>query len=196
MDKTRDKMQAQNRHAIRMGVGALCCALAAPLAQAGPAEDNALAEKEFARGDLIASIALWKKAAEAGYAPAQARYGDLLDKSEEDEEAVEWYRKAAAQGNAHGEYGLGQMYGKGEGVPKDRAQALSHTLRAAQLNYVPAVTLMMEAYRAGGMGLAPNAAEADAWEAKLMALVPTYQKYTPKVKPAPKGKGAAKKDTP
>lgn len=157
------------------GAAALLCALAVPLAHAGPAEDSALAETEFARGDLAAAMALWQRAATEGYAPAQARLGDIMDKSEEDEEAVRWYRKAAAQDNAAGEYGLGQMYAKGEGVPKDQAQALAHTLRAARLNHVAAVTLMMEAYRAGGLGVSADAAEAAVWEARLAALVPGYR---------------------
>lgn len=156
------------------GAAVLCGMLATPLAQADPADDCVQAEKEFARGDLIASIALWKKAAEAGYAPAQARLGDILDKSEDDEDAVDWYRKAAAQGNAAGEYGLGQMYGKGEGVKQDLAQARGHILKAAQMNHVPAMVSLVEVYRAGGLGLEPNAAEADAWEAKIKQLVPGY----------------------
>ena len=171
----------------RAGAAALLCALAVPLAHAGPAEDTALAETEFARGDLVASLALWHKAAAQGYAPAQARLGDIMDKSEEDEEAVLWYRKAAAQGDAAGEYGLGQMYAKGEGVPKDQAQALAHTLRAARLNHVAAVTLMMEAYRAGGLGLAADAAEAAVWEARLAALVPGARRAVA-AKAADKGK--------
>jgi TPR repeat protein len=178
----------KNTSRARRGAGAaaLLCALAAPLAHAGPAEDSALAETEFARGDLVAALALWQRAAALGYAPAQARLGDILDKSEEDEEAVLWYRKAAAQDNAAGEYGLGQMYAKGEGVPKDQAQALAHTLRAARLNHVAAVTLMMEAYRAGGLGLAPDAAEAAVWEARLVALVPGARRAVAKA--ADKGK--------
>jgi TPR repeat protein len=161
--------------------GALCCALASPWALAGPAEDTALAEKEFARGDLIASIALWKKAADQGYAPAQARMGDILDKSEYDDEAVAWYRKAAAQDNAAGIYGLGFMYSKGEGVAKDLTQAHDLILRAAKMDYAPAIITMMEASRAGGLGMAPNAVEGDQWEARLKVLMPDYLKPAPKV---------------
>jgi len=32
--------------------------------------------------------------------------------------AVEWYRKAAEQGDANGQNNLGRMYDAGEGVPK------------------------------------------------------------------------------
>ena len=113
-------------------VGVLLLAFGAPFALAGPEQDSELAVKEFARGDLVAAIALWRKAANEGYAPAQVWLGDILDKAEEDQEAVEWYRKAAAQGSPAGEYGLGQMYAKGEGVKKDFAEAQTHILRAAQ----------------------------------------------------------------
>ena len=159
-------------------VGVLLLAFGAPFALAGPEQDSELAVKEFARGDLVTAIALWRKAANEGYAPAQVWLGDILDKAEEDQEAVEWYRKAAAQGSPAGEYGLGQMYAKGEGVKKDFAEAQTHILRAAQKNYLPAVTLMMNAYRAGTFGLTRDLAQADAWEAKLVELSPGYKKAT------------------
>ncbi len=156
--------------------GALLWAFITPGALAQPAQDAELAEKEFARGNLIVAMSLWRKAAQLGYAPAQARLGDVLDKAEEDVEAADWYRKAAEQGNAAGEYGLGQMYLKGEGVKKDVEKARSYILRAAQKDYVEAVVLMMGAYRSGGLGLAVDPAQADAWEAKLIALSPGYQR--------------------
>lgn len=155
---------------------ALLWAIGTPWALAGPEQDTELAEKEFARGDLVASMALWRKAAQQGYAPAQVRLADILDKAEEDVEAADWYRKAAEQGNAAGEYGLGQMYLKGEGVKKDIGQARLYILRAAEKNDLLAVVLMMSAYRTGGLGLAIDHAQADAWEAKVMALWPGYQR--------------------
>jgi TPR repeat protein len=143
-------------------------------AVAGPEQDNEQAETEFARGDLMASMALWRKAALEGYAPAQARMGDILDKSEEDKEAVEWYRKAAAQGNAAGEFGLGQMYLKGEGVEKDVEMAHTYIRLAAEKNQLLAVVMMMNAYRTGALGLTPDSDKADQWEAKVAELSPGY----------------------
>ena len=150
--------------------------LSVPWAVAGPAQVTELAETEFARGDLVASLGLWKKAAEQGYAPAQARMGDMLDKAEEDEAAVEWYQKAAAQGNAAGEDGLGQMYAKGEGVKKDLEQARLYIQKAAEKNYVPSLLAMMDAYRRGGLGIAADAAKADEFEARVIAQMPSYKK--------------------
>ena len=158
----------------------LLCGLTAPWVMAGPHEETDLAEKEFARGDLVAAMSLWKRVAQQGFAPAQVRLGDMLDKAEEDVEAVDWYRKAAAQGNAAGEDGLGQMYAKGEGVSKDFEQARLYILRAAEKNYLPSVIMMMESYRSGGLGLAADAAKATEWEAKVIALLPTYKRAQPK----------------
>jgi TPR repeat protein len=183
--------RVMGRHWI--GVAALCCTVGAAAAQApvaaaaaaGPVKDTALADREFARGDLAAALPLWRRAADQGYAPAQARLGDILDKSEEDEEAVAWYRKAALQNNADGEFGLGQMYAKGEGVPKDLVQAQAHLLRAAKMDHTGAINVLMQAYRSGGLGLAPDPVQAASWEARLVALEPV-RKAAPKV--AEKGK--------
>lgn len=159
-----------------LGVLVVLWGLITPWAVAGPEQDTELAEKEFARGDLVLSMELWRKAAQLGYAPAQARLGDILDKAEEDVEAVDWYRKAADQGNAAGEHGLGQMYLKGEGIKKDFEQARVYILRAAEKGYLAAMVLVMEAYRTGGLGLAVDKAQADAWEVKVIAQSPGYKR--------------------
>jgi uncharacterized protein len=163
----------------RLAVVSMGCCLGMPLAFAGPEEDNVLAEKEFARGDLVVSMSLWRKAAQAGYAPSQVWLGDILDKAEEDADAVEWYKKAAEQGNAGGEFGLGQMYLKGEGIKQDVALGRQYVERAAKKNHVEAVKSMMTSYRQGGMGLSADQVQADIWEAKLMAIMPTYTKPVP-----------------
>ena len=172
----------------RLCVAGVGGCLGMSLAFAGPEEDNARAKVEFERGDLPASLSLWRKAAQAGYAPSQVWLGDILDKGDEDVEAAAWYQKAADQGNADGEYGLGQMYLKGEGVKKDAEKALLYFERAATRNHVDSVKVMMAAYRQGSMGLPINQTQADAWEAKLVAILPGYTKSVPKTdgKP-PKG---------
>ena len=159
-----------------LGVATLLWGLLTPWAVAGPEQDTELAEKEFARGDLVAALGLWTKAAEQGYAPAQVRLGDILDKAEEDVDAAAWYRKAAVQGNAAGEYGLGQMYLKGEGIKKDVEQARIYVLRAAEKGNLEAVTMMMYAYRNGDLGFAVDNTQANAWEDKLVALSPSYKR--------------------
>ena len=42
----------------------------------------------------------------------------------DDAEAVQWYRKAAEQGNDSAQWRLGLMYAAGEGVLKDHAEAV------------------------------------------------------------------------
>lgn len=150
---------------------ALVLSLAAPFAAAGPQEDTEQAEKEFARGNLVMSMSLWKKAAEAGYAPAQARYGDILDKAEEDVEAVAWFRKAAAQGNAAGEYGLGEMYAKGEGVKQDIQQAHDYIERAAAKGHLPAMLAMREMYKNATLGMTADPVKAAEWDAKVKEVI-------------------------
>lgn len=162
-----------------------------PWAVAGPEQDTELAVKEYARGDLVASMGLWRKAAQQGYAPAQVWLGFILDKAEEDVEAVDWYRKAAVQGDAAGEVGLGQMYLKGEGVKKDIEQARLLISRAAEKGELDAMVMMMDAYRSGGLGLAADAAQADAWETKVVALSPSYKRVPAKDKAIDK-KGTVK----
>ena len=171
--KYKNMLGASRTHVV---MGIVLWGFITPWAVAGPEQDNEQAEKEFARGDLVVSLALWTKAAQQGYAPAQVRLGDILDKAEEDELAADWYRKAAVQGNHDGEYGLGQMYAKGEGVKKDLEQARTHILRAADKGNLSAVTVMMMAYRTGDLGLAVDPAQADAWEAKLISISPSYKK--------------------
>ena len=39
------------------------------------------------------------------------------------ETAVEWFRKAAAQGNARAQYNLGTTYASGTGIPRSPEQA-------------------------------------------------------------------------
>lgn len=160
-------------------LGAMLCSLDASVAIAGPQQDTELAEKEFTNGDLISAMALWRKAGQQGYAPAQARMGDMLDDAEDDKEAVEWYRKAVEQGSAAGEYGLGVMYLKGEGVGKDEEKARSFILRSANKNYVPAMRLMVEFYKAGATGLPLDLEQAGKWEDKMYAV-------TGQSKPVPK----------
>lgn len=158
------------RYGGRASLVAALLSLAAPFAHAGAAEDAEQAEQEFARGNLVVSMSLWRKAANAGYAPAQARLGDILDKAEEDTEAVNWYRKASDQGNAAGDFGLGQMYAKGEGVKRDEEQARKYIARAAEKGYLPAVMAMAEMYKSGTLGTPVDLAQSASWRARADEL--------------------------
>jgi TPR repeat protein len=142
---------------------------AAP-ALADPREDTERAEASLRNGDLITAMALLRKAADLGYAPAQARLADLLDKAEQDAEAVALYRKAAEQDEPAGQYGLSRMLAAGEGVARDPQQALVWLRKAAERNYLPALEALARAYRDGAFGLARDPQEAARLEGRARAI--------------------------
>ena len=82
-----------------------------------------------------------KKAAEQGQAGAQFSLGVMYDQgygvTEDDAEALRWYRLAAEQGYAGAQYILGLMYAQGEGVPEDDAEAVRWYQMAAEQGFVP-----------------------------------------------------------
>ena len=53
-------------------------------------------------------------------------------------QAAYWYEKAAAQGSAHAQYQLGNIYSTGRGVTKDYQQAVVWFKKAADLGHVAA----------------------------------------------------------
>ena len=48
------------------------------------------------------------------------------------QQAVQWYRKAAEQGNADAQNNLGLMYANGQGVKQDYQQAVQWFRKAAE----------------------------------------------------------------
>jgi TPR repeat protein len=139
-------------------------------AHAGPREDAQQAETSLRNGDLITAMNLLRRASDQGYAPAQARLADLLDAAEYNSDAVALYRKAAEQGDAAGEYGLGRMYAAGEGVARDAAQALAWFRRAADKNHPDAVEALARAHKSGDLGLARDTQQAAELDARAQAL--------------------------
>jgi len=101
-------------------------------AWAAPEDDFRAGSQAYRTGDVVQAMALLKRSADAGHAPSQSLLAYILDKAEFDEDAVAYYRKAAAQGDAEGEFGLGSMYAAGEGVKRDRAEARKWITRAAE----------------------------------------------------------------
>lgn len=121
-------------------------------------------------GDLPDAMSNWRAAAEGGSAEAQAWLGYILDQSENNEEAVGYYRAAAEQGNVEGIAGLAEMYAKGEGVEKDFAEALKYFKRAGELGHGRSIQVLIFAFKDGGLGVEPDAAELAYWRAKEAAL--------------------------
>jgi TPR repeat protein len=60
----------------------------------------------FQRGDIVAAMGHYTMAADAGSAEGQARLAWILDQSEQNEEAVKWYRASADQGHSGGQYAV------------------------------------------------------------------------------------------
>ena len=144
-------------------VSALVLLVATGAVAAGPAEDYADGRKAYHSGDLPRSMQLLERASAAGYAPAQTLLAWILDGAEENERAVALYRKAAAQGDAEGQFGLATMYLKGEGVPTDQAEAVKLLERAAEQGHSQSAALLGNAYLNGELGLEQDTARARLW---------------------------------
>jgi TPR repeat protein len=133
---------------------------------AGPAEDYEEGAKRYASGDLIAAMPPLRKAADAGNAPAQAMLAEIFAQSDSGAEAVVYYRKAALQGNAAGQFGLGAMLAGGEGAPKDVAEGRKWITRAAEQGHKQAINELALAYINGNLDIpaeARRSAEAMRW---------------------------------
>jgi len=118
----------------------------ASFALAGPVDDFTLGAKRYRDGDMMGAMAPLKAAADSGHAEAQALYGDILDKAEMDEAAVDYLTRAAVQGNADGQYGLAVMLLAGEGTERDAARAAGLLRAAARQNARLAINALAQAY--------------------------------------------------
>lgn len=137
---------------------------AEPAPRAGTAEDYAIkASAAYDQGDVVNAFALYRKAAEAGYAPAQNRLAYLLDESEENEEAVKWYQRSAAQGDPEGEAGLARMYATGDGIEPNESEALRLYTLSAGKDYTPAIRIVATAYEKGELGVRADYEVAREW---------------------------------
>ena len=130
----------------------------------------AKAEQAFDESDIVGAMSYYRKAAEAGYAPAQSRLAYLLDKSERNEEAVKWYQKAVEQGDAEAEHGLAGMYVSADGIAQNSAEALRLFRSSANKAYPPAIRVMAAAYEKGGIGLRIDYELAREWLEKGVQL--------------------------
>lgn len=125
------------------------------LAVADAQSDFEAGKKAFDRGDVSGSMAPLRRAADAGHAKAQALYGYVLDISEFNVDAYAYYKKAADQGDADGQYGLAQMYITGEAGKKDLKQARAWMEKAAAQGQAQAITTLADAYISGALAIEP-----------------------------------------
>ena len=120
---------------------------------AGPVEDFEAGRKAFRAGDIVTAMAPLRRASEAGHAAAQALYGQILDRSELDEEAVAWFRKSAEQNDPDGQFGLGSMLASGEGIKRDPMAARSWIEKSAAQGNGLAINFLAQSYINGQLGL-------------------------------------------
>ena len=97
---------------------------------------------------------------------AQTNLGYMYDVgegvAEDKEKAVEWYLKAATQGNARAQYLLGLSYDAGEGVEEDDEKAVKWYKKAAEQGYTGAQNDLGVKY-SEGEGVLQNEAQAIKW---------------------------------
>lgn len=141
-------------------------------AAAAPQDDFEAGRKAYFAGDVVGAMPALKRAADAGHAPAQSLYGYILDKSEYNEEAAQYFRRAADQGDADGQYGLGTLYAAGEGVQRDLATARQWFERAASQGHALAVAALSQAFLTATLGFKGDPADAQgvAWVRKAAEL--------------------------
>lgn len=114
-----------------------------------------------------------KKAAYAGFAPAQEELGSLYEKgngvSQDIGEALGWYCLAAEQGNAHAMYNIGYLFYTGKGVNKDYSEAFKWWLAASEDGEVNAMYSLGILYEYG-KGVPKNMEEAMKWFSQASQL--------------------------
>ena len=105
---------------------------------------------------------LYKKAANAGFAPAQATLGTLYAQAKKYERANEWWGRAAEQGDTEALFNLANAYRLGLGTPVQPTQGFILLLRAADAGLAAAQARVGLLY-ATGDGVAQDSIEAYKW---------------------------------
>lgn len=124
---------------------------------------STLADFAPVRQDVESALAAARARAVAGDVVAQFSLGSVLYYgSNETAQAVEWFRKAAAQDYAAAEFQMGQLYDFGFGVGQSDVDALAWYRKAAEHGSAAAQRTLGDFYRKGRAVLA-DAAEAARW---------------------------------
>jgi uncharacterized protein len=186
------------KHMRSLFIVILLTGLLSPSVFATPEEDYANAEKSFNEEDIKEATRFLRLSADQNYFPAQVRLGEFMYGSDDFEEAFGWYLTAAFQGDAAGQYHLGQMYGQGFGVDKSPDKAFFWIKKSAEQSYLAAVQLLADLYkpeeeitRKNILGLKPNKEQEDFWGAKLPDLEKIAAKITKKARAEDAKKRAA-----
>ncbi|HRE15641.1 MAG TPA: hypothetical protein PLW86_01065 [Rhodocyclaceae bacterium] len=129
--------------------------------------------------DYPLALSIFKKLAERDYSPAQFNLVrtlvlHMIDDAEglglprDIEQALHWYKKAAAEGNVKAIYNLALMYSDGRGVPRDEKHAAFWYRKAAYFGYANAQYNLALMY-AEGRGLPQDDKQALYWYRKAAA---------------------------
>jgi TPR repeat protein len=114
---------------------AIACRAAFTAHPSDPRVQYALGRALAANGAYDEALTLFRRAAEAEFAPAQTNLAALYDwgKGVGNDEtlAFAWYRRAAEQGDSFAQANLGSLYATGSGVKRDDAQALAWIRKSA-----------------------------------------------------------------
>ena len=106
---------------------------------------------------------LWlRRAARAGYAPAQSMLGMIYARGRRHDRAAQWWALAADQEDPEALFNLANAFRRGRALPKNPEQAFTLLLRAAEARLAPAQALVGLLY-ATGDGVAQDAIEACKW---------------------------------
>ncbi|MBF0309386.1 MAG: sel1 repeat family protein [Magnetococcales bacterium] len=134
----------------------LATLLAAGTAWASPEDDYKEGIKAQSRDDLQTAMSSFKRAAEAGHTRAMARLAIILDRAEENDAALVWFRKAADAGEAAGFLGIGVMMTNGDAGPKKEKEGLAMIEKAASMQYGPAMLVLAKVHLLGEFNQTPD----------------------------------------
>ncbi len=129
---------------------------------------NRIATERHNRDAEPYEVTEMRQLAELGAAAAECyirgwRYANGRGVIQNDEQAVEWYRRAAEQGHAIAQYDLSWMYQHGRGVSQNSSEAAQWCRRAAEQGYADAQNTLGWRYQyVRGVG-AQNYDEAIRW---------------------------------
>lgn len=141
-------------------------------ASGDPVGQRNLASLHF-RGEGVAqdedeALRLYRLASEQGDAAAQDMLSWMLADREDYEGALDYARRAAAQGVAASMTRIGNLHHNALGVSRDAGEAVSWWKRAAALGDADGQAMLGAAYLTGG-GVAPDPVAALAWLLRAQA---------------------------
>jgi TPR repeat protein len=107
-------------------------------------------------------MAWLQRSADKGYVWGQHLLGVRYDEQGDYANAVKWERKAAEQGFANAQCGLGTFYYTGDGVKQDYAEAIKWFTMAAEKGE-PTAQYNLSLFYIEGFGVEPDTVQAQKW---------------------------------